>query len=81
MVPSGGYLLIGKDEWSHPIKGVATLRLIGTQELLVQYPQQTGVRCSYRISVLDRGAILYLEANNALQPEDYCPVGRLTSGQ
>jgi hypothetical protein len=78
---NGGYLVIGKDEWTHSTKGVATLKFIGTQELLVQYPQQTGVKCSYRVTLLDRGTTLFLEASNALQPEEYCPAGRLTSGQ
>lgn len=76
----GGTLVIEKDEWLHPTKGSAIVQLIGKDQLVVQYPQQTHVKCSYRVTFLDEGKAIELAATNALQPEEYCPSGRFIAG-
>jgi hypothetical protein len=78
LMNEGGSLVIEEDEWFHPTGGMASLRRTGKDELVVQYPK-VGVKCTYRILLQDKGATLYLQAVNALQPEEYCPAGRLIS--
>jgi vibriolysin len=70
-------LLIEGDEWTHPSKGRASIRWLGANEFVVNYPQQAGVKCSYRVSLRDSGSTLSLNPLNALQPDNYCPAGDL----
>jgi hypothetical protein len=79
LMPQGGVLVIDDEEWLHPTKGTAIIKLTG-KDLVVKYPQQTGVTCAYRATASQDGTSLDLVSTNALQPEDYCPVGRLTPG-
>jgi hypothetical protein len=80
LLDDGTTLIIAGDEWRHPSKGTATISVVGPQDLLVRYAQQTSVTCSYRFMLMDSGRSLHLEATNNTQPREYCPVGRLTSG-
>jgi subtilisin family serine protease len=79
LMAQGGVLVIDDDEWFHPTKGTAIIQLTG-KDLVVRYPQQIGVTCAYRATASQDGTSLDLVSTNALQPEDYCPVGRLTPG-
>ena len=80
LMSQGGALIIRDDEWSHPSKGTASISIIGQQNILVRYPQQTGVTCSYRAMLMDNGSTLHLEPTNAVQPDEFCPSGKLASG-
>jgi subtilisin family serine protease len=80
LMNQGEPLVIEKDEWFHPVKGTASIELRG-KELAVKYPQQTGVKCSYQVMLLENGGALYLDPSNTLQPDDYCPSGRLAVGR
>jgi hypothetical protein len=80
LIGQRGMLIIKGDEWTHPSKGTASISIVGQQNILVRYPQQTGVTCSYRVMLMDNGATLHLEPTNATQPDEFCPSGQLTSG-
>ncbi len=79
LMNSGGVLVIEQGDWLHPAKGMADVTLVGNDQLIVQYPQQTNVKCAYRVILLDNGKALELVATNSLQPDEYCPTGRLTA--
>lgn len=79
LTAEGAMLVIKGEEWLHPSKGEATLSRSGQNELIVRYPQQTGVTCSYRATLIEDGAALRLDPTNAAQPEEFCPSGRLSS--
>jgi subtilisin family serine protease len=78
LLNSGGILVIEQDQWLHPTKGAANIMLVGNDQFIVQYPQQTYVKCAYRVVLLDNGKALKLVPTNNLQPEEYCPTGQLT---
>ena len=79
LMNAGGVLVIEQSEWLHPTKGTADVTLVGNDQLNVQYPQQTHVKCSYRVTVLEGGKALELIPTINLQPDEYCPAGRLTA--
>jgi hypothetical protein len=78
LLSTGDVLVIDKETWTHPSKGQANLARDGDDKLIVRYPQLTGAKCSYRIVMLENGKALQLVPMNNLQPEEYCPIGRLT---
>jgi subtilisin family serine protease len=75
----GTVLVISGEDWLHPTKGQATISPAGQNQLIVRYPQQTGVTCMYRAMVIEDGGALRLDPTNASQSEEFCPSGRLTS--
>jgi len=79
LTAEGAALVISSDEWVHPSKGAATISRTGQNQLVVRYPQQTGVTCSYRATLIEDGAAIRLDPSNASQPDDFCPSGRLSS--
>ena len=66
-------------EWSHPSKGAASISVVDPQDILVRYPQQTNVTCSYHVMLMENGSTLHLFPTNPTQPERFCPSGKLTS--
>lgn len=80
MLDQGDTIVIAGGEWFHPKNGSAIITIVGQDELLVQYPQQTGVRCTYR-ALFESQKVLKLVAKNLLQPDEFCPSGRLTALQ
>lgn len=79
LMAEGSALVISNEEWVHPSKGTATLSRASQNQLVVRYPQQTGVTCSYRATLIEDGAAIRLDPSNASQPDDFCPSGRLPS--
>ena len=79
LMSAGGVLVIEPGEWRHPTKGTADIAIVGNDRLVVQYAQQTHVKCAYRVIVLDEGKALELVPTLNLQPDEYCPAGRLTA--
>jgi subtilisin family serine protease len=78
LMNGGGILTIAAGDWLHPNKGAADIIQDGDR-LTAQYPQQVNVKCSYRMVLLDDGKALELTPTNNLQPNEYCPSGRMTA--
>jgi hypothetical protein len=74
-----GVLVIHGSNWEHPKYGSASIKR-GTEaaDYDVFYHKHQGVHCAYRVIRIAGGEILVLEAADATQSPDYCPVGKLS---
>jgi hypothetical protein len=79
LMTTGAVLTINSGEWSHPSKGAADIMTTGYDQLTVRYPQDVHVKCDYRFILLNEGKTLELVSANHLQPDGFCPSGRLTA--
>jgi hypothetical protein len=74
-----GVLVIRGQDWEHPKYGAASIkRGGGAADYEVHYHKHQGVSCAYRVLKVADGEILVLEAADATQSPDYCPVGKLS---
>ena len=79
LLDGDGVLVIHGSNWEHPKYGSASIKR-GTEaaDYDVYYHKHQGVHCAYRVIRIADGEILVLEAADATQSPDYCPVGKLS---
>jgi hypothetical protein len=74
-----GVLVIRGSDWEHPKYGSASIKKgTGAADYDVFYHKHQGVHCAYRVMKIADGEILVLEAADATQAGEYCPVGKLS---
>lgn len=79
LLDGDGVLVIHGSDWEHPKYGSGSIKR-GTEaaDYDVFYHKHQGVHCAYRVMRIADGEILVLEAADATQSPDYCPVGKLS---
>ena len=78
ILPDGSMLTIRGSEWTHQVRGTATIRRVAGNTIKVSYNGHQGTGCTYRINTIANGDVLVLETADATQSPDFCPSGRLS---
>jgi len=65
----------GKMEWHHPKYGGARIRRGNNSADIRVFYQGNETKCSYRVSIADRGSTLILASADSRQDSDHCPTG------
>ncbi len=78
-VPESGDVISIEEggKWLHPTYGPAKIREANDEADFKVYYTSSDTRCSYRVSLSDRGKTLILTAVDPLQDTEYCPAGSL----